>query len=225
MCGANSSGACSGCSNCSSAAGVQSTTGEKHDSCSQAREAVLTDYAKSLIRFKARQLARRIGFSRSDEDDLEQELWLSLIDKAGHFDPQRASLDTFIDRVVNTSIRMILRDRRRQKRANGFRATSLGRMISQKGRRPEPLGATLSEADRCRHTGSVPNDDVARKERDDAVDHALEAMPEDLRDVCRRVMGGSISSAARELGTSRRQIRNALAESRLWLERAGFGDS
>ena len=225
MCGAYSTGRCSGCSNCDSATDAQSAAEEKHASCSQTREAVLTDYAKSLIRFKARQLARRSGFSRSDEDDLEQELWLALLDKADQFDPQRASLDTFIDRVVNTSIRMILRERNRQKRANGFRAASLGGTISQKGGRPEPLSATLGEADRCRHTGRVPNDDVARKERGDAVDHALEAMPGDLRDICRRVMGGSIASAARELQTSRRQIRNALAESRPWLERAGFGDS
>ena len=224
MCGAYSSGACSGCSNCGSTAEVQPAAGEKQDACLTTREAVLTDYAKSLIRFKARQLARRSGFSRSDEEDLEQELWLALIDKADQFDPQRASLDTFIDRVVNTSIRMILRERRRQKRANGFRAASLSGTIAQKSGRSESLGATLGEADRCRHTGSVPNDDMARRERDDAVDHALGGMPEHLRDVCRRVMGGSISSAARELGTSRRQIRNALAESRLWLERAGFGD-
>ncbi len=225
MCGANSSNQHPGCSNCDSAANAQSAAGEKQASCSQTREAVLTDYAKSLIRFKARQLARRTGFSRSDQEDLEQDLWLSLLDKANQFDPKRASLDTFIDRVVNTSIRMILRERNRQKRAHGFRAASLGGTISQKGGRPEPLGATLGEADRCRHTGRVPNDDVARKESDDAVDHALDVMPEDLRDVCRRVMGGSIASAARELGTSRRQIRNALAESRPWLERAGFGDS
>lgn len=36
---------------------------------SQRNDFVLTDYARTLIRFKARQLCRLHGFSRSDEEE------------------------------------------------------------------------------------------------------------------------------------------------------------
>jgi len=189
-----------------------------------AQDAVLTDYANSLIRFKARQLSRRAGFSCSDQEDLEQDLWAALLSQAEAFDPDRASLDTFIDRVVNSAVRMILRDRRRQKRANGFHTQSLDAQGPGGNCNATSPACGLDEHDRRRHRGSVPTDETARRDDRDATEHALHQMPAPLRDVCRRVMGGSISSAARELGRSRRQIRNALAEARAYFERAGLGD-
>jgi len=66
----------------------------------EVRDRVLTEYAESSIRVKARQLTRRPEFNRSDREDLEQELWLALLSQAGQYDPKRASLHTFIDRVV-----------------------------------------------------------------------------------------------------------------------------
>lgn len=191
----------------------------------RARDAVLTDYAHTLIRFKARQLSRRSGFTRSDQDDLEQDLWTVLLSQAEAFDPDRASIDTFIDRVVNSAVLMILRDRRRQKRANGFHTQSLDAAPQRSGPSSTAAGSDLSAEDRCRHRGAAPVNESQRAVDRDAAEHALDEMPAPLRDVCRRVMGGSISSAARELGRSRRQIRNALFEARAYFERAGFGDS
>ena len=89
---------------------------------SQRNDFVLTDYARTLIRFKARQLCRLHGFSRSDEEELQQDLWVAVVKQADNFDPQRSSLDTFIDRVVNTQVAMILRERRRKKRSTAGQA-------------------------------------------------------------------------------------------------------
>ena len=191
---------------------------------SRTTESVLTDYAKTLIRCKARQLVRRPGFSRSDTDDLEQEFWLTLVNQAHNFDPDRGSINTFVDRVVNSSIQMVLRDRRRKKRANDFRTCSVDAAPDQNGGSPEPLRASLGESDRCRRIGTVSEDDVRRHDEADAVEHVLGVIPDHLREVCRLVMGGSIASAASELETSRRQIRKALADARPYFERAGFDD-
>jgi RNA polymerase sigma-70 factor (ECF subfamily) len=189
-----------------------------------AGERVLTDYARSLIRFKARQLSRRAGFSRSDRDDLEQDLWAALLAQADRFDPSRACLNTFADRVVNSAAAMILRDRQRQKRADGLQAQSLNAPLGRDGQ-PETLGCGLSEADHRRRIGTEPPDEAGRRDDADAVRHALASMAPHVADVCRRVLGGSISSAAQELGTSRRQIRKALDAARPFLERAGYGET
>jgi RNA polymerase sigma-70 factor (ECF subfamily) len=189
-------------------------------SSSQRNDFVLTDYARKLIRFKARQLCRLHSFCKSDEEDLQQELWLAVVNQAGKFDPARASLDTFIDRVVNTAVAMILRDRQRQKRSNGFQTVSLD-VAPADGHGSEPLAAKVSQDDLARRIGTEPADEAERRETAEAVASALDKLPDELRDVCRRVMSGSISAAAEDLETSRRQIRNALASARPYFEQAG----
>lgn len=191
----------------------------------RAQDAVLTDYAHMLIRFKARQLSRKSGFTCSDLDDLEQDLWAVLISQAESFDPERASIDTFIDRVVNSAVLMILRDRSRQKRADGFHTQSIDVPLQSCGASLTAAGSDVSVEDRCRYRGAASVNELQCVVDRDAAEHALDEMPTALRDVCRRVMGGSISSAARQLGRSRRQIRNALSKARVYFERAGFGES
>lgn len=188
-----------------------------------AQDAFLTDYAHKLIRFKSRQLSQKSGFTRSDQDDLEQDLWAVLLSQADAFDPDRASIDTFIDRVVHSGVLMILRDRHRQKRANGFHAQSIDAPSLRNGDQ-SAANSGPDDTDRARHRGATPQDPRQLAEDQEATQSALKELPAPIHEVCRRVMGGSISLAARELGQSRRQIRNALAEARAYFERAGFGD-
>jgi hypothetical protein len=118
---------------------------------------------------------------------------------------------------------MLVRRPYRQKRAHEGRATSLDTTSAQDDGARSPLAHYVSEADLSRHTHSARHDDVAHREEVVAVEHALDAMPDDVRDVCRRVMGGSIASVARDLGTSRHRIREMLLAARPYLEQAGFG--
>ena len=174
-----------------------------------APDAVLTRYARTIIRFKAWQLAHRSGFCRNEQEDLEQDLWTALFAQAANFDANRASIDTFINRVVNTTVAILLRERRRQKRLEGTRAHSLDESL-RKGE--QFSAATLRESD------------DRRRDTEEALVHALNSMPPKLQDICLRVMSSSAVAVARELGTSRRQIRNALDEAREYFRNAGFED-
>lgn len=183
---------------------------------------VLTDYATTLIRVKARQLCRRTDFSSSEHDDITQELWLRLLTKAHYFDPQRGSLGTFVDRVVCSHVRTILRGRRRQSRLPWSGAISLERTIVEVDGIPTPAYQTISEADLHRRIGTVFTCGAARQEEAAALAHALRSMPARLRDVCQHLREGTISSAARALGTSRRQVRSAKRAVRRYFQRAGL---
>jgi RNA polymerase sigma factor (sigma-70 family) len=189
------------------------------------KEFILTDYAKTLIEFKARQLSRRRGIGQSDRDEIQQELWLAVVNQADRFDPSRASLDTFIDRVVNTGVAIVLRDRERQKRAMGFRAASLDTVLKDADCSKPPLAAKITEDDHHRRLGTERRDEHDDRERAEAVASALGHMPPAVSDVCRRVMGGSISSAAEELKTSRRQIRKSLDVARQHFQDAGIDNA
>jgi RNA polymerase sigma factor (sigma-70 family) len=187
-------------------------------------DAILTAYASYLVGFKARQIVRRSGFTPSDREDVEHDLWLALASQAEHFDPSRASLNTFTDRVIESAAAMILRKRRQKKRAAGFHALSLDAAgaseVTEGG-----SGAGVSADDLARRIGVNVRNEISCREHADAVHHALARMPEDVREVCRHLMGGTISSAARDLRITRRQVRKHLASARVFLERAGFGEN
>jgi RNA polymerase sigma factor (sigma-70 family) len=185
---------------------------------------VFNEYAKSCIRVKARQLSRRSKFGRSDVEDIEQSLWQVLFKEANRFDPRRASLNTFIDRVVQTAAGMIVRNMHRQKRAADKHAVSLDQpMPDITGDATSRLSQFISSDDQSRRTGTASDSGTDRYENADAVTHALNAMPDDVRVICRRLMGGSsISSAARNLGISRHRVREAIRAAQPLFEQAGF---
>ena len=187
-----------------------------------AQNILFTQYAQSCVRFKARQLSRRSEFRRCDEDDLRQELWLILLREAHRFDPRRASLNTFIDRVLQTAAGMIVRRPYRQKRVLDRKAVSLDGIKVVTGDGRQALADSISDADLSRRTGVTRRGKTACHDAADAFAHTIGAMPDDVRDVCRQVMGGTISSAARQLGRSRRQVRKALQAARPYFERAGL---
>jgi len=189
-----------------------------------ARDAVLTAYAQSLIRVKARQLSRKRGFSRSDEDDVAQELTAYLLARAHRFDPDRASVSTFADRVIRSAIATLLRDRRRQKRAVGFTVQSLEGTSVAQDRGSASLRDTLGLPDRGRRTGTA-NDEESRAETVTAVVEALRSLRPDLQDVCRRLSDGTIASVARDLGLSRHRVGIIVGEIRRHFEAAGLGNS
>ena len=173
--------------------------------------AVLTTYAQILIKTKARQLCRRSGFGRSDEEDLVQELTLRLLEKEHLYDPSRgATLDTFADRVITSAVQMILRDRRRLKRAAGLTAISLDTTPVMDEGDPVFLIETVTDTDQQRVT--LNRRDHLSDEDRALVREVVEGLPEELREVPGRMLetAGNISAVGRGRRVSRRQVYAAL---------------
>src|SRR5687768_10267714 len=105
----------------------------------RAHAAVLTAFARSLIRIKANQLCRKPGFRACDRDDIAQDLTVAVLKKAHLYDPARGAATTFAARVIESTARQILRDRGRIKRAPGFYARSLETGTTKVGGRHVPI--------------------------------------------------------------------------------------
>jgi DNA-directed RNA polymerase specialized sigma24 family protein len=136
---------------------------------------VLGDYAKSLIRYKAHQLCRRPDFSRSDEEDIVQELTAQVLRKAPLYDPGRgASPDTFADRVIDSAVKLLLRARASLKRSPDKPVKSLEREVVEADHsRQVSLGESIDQANATRRTGAVSENQFEAIDRADAVAHAL----------------------------------------------------
>jgi RNA polymerase sigma-70 factor, ECF subfamily len=120
-----------------------------------ARDAVLTAYSQSLIRKLAQELSGKPGFTRSDEEDLQQELVLHLLEKAHYFNPNRGSPNTFAKQVIQSGYFTILRNRGRLKRSAGFRTLSLEQTSALRDKETTMLRDLIEGSDLERRTGAV----------------------------------------------------------------------
>lgn len=191
----------------------------------EVQQLVHNEYAQTSIRVKARQLCRRGDFGRSSREDIEQDLWLHLLTQAGNFDGDRSSLNSFIDRMVNSAAATLVRSRERERRADGFHTQSLDAVPRGTESRKKSLRSSLSPNDGVRRLGNVSRCDLDLFEDQEAMEVAFAKMPPEVRHLCQRVMDGAAPTAlATELGISRRQVNNLLAQARQFLEEAEFGD-
>jgi RNA polymerase sigma factor (sigma-70 family) len=173
-------------------------------------EAILTAYVTALIRVKARQLVRDHLFRRSDEEDLRQELTLRLLKRARRYNPARASLHTFVDRVVASLAATLVRERRRQKNGARLASISLEVLCNCGDEGATPLRELLEAADLQRRTGGSTEDPVTRAERDEALHAAVAGLPQHLQEVCARLMHSSAVDVARDMGVTRHQVHKAI---------------
>jgi RNA polymerase sigma factor (sigma-70 family) len=184
---------------------------------------VYNDYARQLIRMKARHLARRADFSRSDEEDLAQDLTLHLLNQAAQFDPTRATVSTFVSVVIDSGVRMLLR-RRSQKvrKPASAEIESLDTMVDIPNEPPVPHWSTISASDLERRTGNAGQSESAFQEEQEAFNHVLGSLPAKLRRVCFKLMHYSPTAAASKLHISRRKLRGYIATIREHFVNAGL---
>jgi len=184
---------------------------------------IYTEYAQTLIRVKARRLVRRTEFRELQSGDIENALALHLLNQAEQFDPSRGSLNTFIARVIDSAVAMLVRKRGRNKRAPATGVIqSLEVMVDQADGPPAPLGATLSQADAERRTGGRSMSGIDLFELADDVAHLIEALPSDLQAVCRARMDRNRKETESDLGLSRRDYDAAIEQIREHFAQGGF---
>lgn len=188
-------------------------------------DAFVNEYSRTLIRLKARQIIRRPGFCRTDQGDIEQELFLHLLSQARHFEPARGALNTFVARVIDSAVAMLVRERNRSKRVPpaGVVVQSMEVRIDQPDGPPVPFAATISMADLDRLRGSTPLSEMEVFELVEDVASVIASMPSDLQEVCESLLSRNRSETERELGLSRRKYAAAMERIRSHFSRAGFG--
>jgi RNA polymerase sigma factor (sigma-70 family) len=174
-------------------------------------ENILSTYVTALIRVKARQLVRSGQFPRSDEEDLRQELTLRLLQRARRYDPTRAALNTFAERVVCSLVATLLREQRRQKSSIQRSTVSIEFQCDCSDEGATPLRELLHDADQQRRTGAAVADPLGAAERAEAIHSVVADLPPELRAICQRLMRATATETARELGISRHQVQKAIA--------------
>lgn len=182
----------------------------------------LTPYLTALIEVKARQLVGKTGYTQDDIKDIEQDLTQDLLERLPNFDPTKASLNTFADRVVGRRICNLMRDRQAGIRDWRLEAFSLNAEIeTDEGSIERHEFISQDEVDLRTGRYNRPSAERAYLQMD--LDAVIAGLPPELRRVAEMLMTQTVAEVARELGIPRgsfrdrylAQLREAFATKRL----------
>ncbi len=181
-------------------------------------------YAIRLIKYKARMLVGKAGFTASDREDLEQELILDLLHRLPRYDRNRARRSTFIARVVEHKIANLIKAQKAGIRDYRRCRCSLNdRFEDEDGRSIERID-TLDQEHSGTHTGtqSGPSDEL----RCLAIDmgYVLETLPPELRDLCQRLAKETVTEISCSTGLPRGTIYESIKRLRKIFRDAGLKD-
>lgn len=173
--------------------------------------------AKPLVVAKARKLSRRRGFNRSEEEDIQQDLWTHLIRKASKFDPTITTWEKFVSYILDKYCISLMRHRTAEKRSSEREECSLNEPVLDGDRRVVERHQTTPEASSTWQRLYDLRRDAAEFRK---------ALPTELH---RQVMdalgrGGTANSIAGELGIPRRTTERCVAELREFFGRSSLRD-
>lgn len=182
----------------------------------------LNKYTMTLVQRKARQLVGKAGYTWDDIADIEQDLIRDLLERLPKYDPSKATINTFADRVVGRRICNLLRHRQTEMRDHRREAFSLNEEIETEAGSVEII-ETVSQDEIDLRTGRYNRPAAERAHLEIDLNVVLIGLPPDLRRVADMLRTQSVTEVARDLGIPRRtfrekhlaQLREAFATSRL----------
>ena len=178
------------------------------------KQETLTKYTMTLVQCKARQLVGKAGYTQDDLADIEQDLIKSLLTRMPQFDPAKAKLNTFVDRVVGSRMVDLLRHRNRDIRNRGREAFSLNEEIETVDGTLEII-ETVSQDEIDLRSGRYNRPEADRAHLQMDLGAVVAGLSPDLRQVADMLRTSSVAEVARELGIPRRTFRlNHLAKLR-----------
>jgi len=184
----------------------------------------IDEYAVRIIKFKARQLVGRVGFTESDREDLEQEMILDLLQRLPKYNPDRAQRNTFIARVVEHKIATIIEARKAGLRDYRLCNCSLNeRLEDEEGGSVERM-ETIDQEDYLRLTAGLSRSTAELRDLSIDVRQTIEKLPPELRELCRRLGIDTVTELSRDTGVPRGTIYESLKKLRAILEVAGLKD-
>jgi RNA polymerase sigma factor (sigma-70 family) len=136
-----------------------------------------------------------------DLEDLEQELMLHAHRRLSSYDPTRADLWTYVDRVLSNFLANLAKAARARSRGAGTSTISLD----------DPNLNHISEAIASDDHGSTELSWCEQVHLREDLHRVLHSLPQHLQDCCHRLAESSVTEAARRSGLARGSIYSRMA--------------
>ncbi len=160
-----------------------------------------------LIRRKAYSLIGKHGFREDDREDLVHDLILYVLQALPHYDPSRASLDTYIARIVESKVATIVKAKRAKKRYAPKGVVSFDddepENTDDRTDTCRSLAETYSSDDWKRAIGTFVRSVQDQADLDSDVRNALADLSARLRPIADLLSEMDVTAAAKHLGVPR----------------------
>lgn len=184
----------------------------------------INDYAEELIHHKARQLVGTAGFTRDDVEDLEQEMRLDLLERLPKFNPNKATYNTFVSRLVERKICNLIRHRTQEIRDFRCEEGSIHDVVESGDSGDEKVERieTVTQDEQDFRLGKHIRSAEARRDLQLDISLVLPKLPPKLRKPAELLQTVSITTAARKLGIPRSTLYDRIARLRRIFEDVGL---
>ena len=168
----------------------------------------INDYAQTLIHHQARQLVGQAGYTEDDVEELEQEMRLDLLKRLPKFNPQRATYNTFVARLVERRVCNLIRHRTQKIRDYRREECSLNEVVEPSGHdnKKVELVETITQDEYDLRSGRYNRPAAQRLDLQVDVSIVLAKLPPDLQELAELLKSMSITEAARKLGIPRSKL-------------------
>jgi RNA polymerase sigma-70 factor (ECF subfamily) len=177
------------------------------------------EFTTKLIRRKARSLIGKYGFTKSDQEDLEQEITLHVLERAAKLEREADCRRAYLTTLVEHCVANLIRHQCAQKRWHSG-TISLNSNVRGPDGHWQELENLIDEEQRLVHRGCKTLCESEKAQLELEVDEIVERLPPALQEASERLMEGeSLRNIAEDLGISRTTLRQAL---RQHFEAGGF---
>lgn len=178
-------------------------------------------YAVSTVRHHARKLARSPAFLPADVEDIEQELMLDLFQNLPRHNPGKASISTFMAKLVENHALILVEHVQTVKRGGNARVTSLQELVTADEGCEVELGETIPSSATLWNYGELSSFDAAELRVD--VAHALRNLPPSLQGITSRLMMETFTEISVATGIPRSSLYDAASRIRTCFMKDGLG--
>jgi RNA polymerase sigma-70 factor (ECF subfamily) len=180
-------------------------------------------FTRCIIRRKVKQLFGRAGFTQQDREDLEQELFVRVLQSLPRFNPEVAHRNKFITTVVERYVANILRNKQAEKRDHR-RISSLNVMVKITEEGPTELAQNIGDRELDARIGRHrrTEEELAQLTLDLA--EAMSTLPDAWRMLLELRKSRTMQEVADEMGVPRTTLNDWMRRIRQRFEKSGLQD-
>jgi RNA polymerase sigma-70 factor (ECF subfamily) len=183
----------------------------------------LDRFTRGIVRRKINQLIGRAGFTRQDGDDLQQDLFLRVLQSLALFNSNQGHRNKFITAVVERHVANILRNKQAEKRDHR-RISSLNVMVSIGEDEATELAETIGQRELDARRGRHPRTDEELAQLAQDMTEMIATLPDELRELAERMKTQSVAEIARDMGIPRTTLHESVRRMRQRFEKTGLKD-
>lgn len=166
----------------------------------------LDSYCVSLIQLKASRLVGNYGYTKSDKDDIEQELALHLRQNLPRYNQSRGTLKTFVSCVLGNKIRSMIREHVTDQYDSRKNGPSLSDPVAQESGERLNRVDIIDSDDYLIRMGKISRRECELVELRIDVERVVSRLPANLQELCVQLGRQSIAEVSRDTGWSRGKI-------------------